>query len=256
MVDVSPPSNVGKYSPRSSDLVDAVSEAKRIADQTMRSNPMENAVVTEGLTRFVGNYGGDFAWFGEFFPADLNMTDEFGQQSPQRGISFVRDDPGHASAFTMYDGSPEAGQPLMQTITLSDGTGQRMMQEAFNQKGRRFPDKAIPMYARISVDNGGNAAAQELAWAGEGNLIGTHMHFSGGWALGGGAATISNFMRYSGGGVTVQTPTITVAPNHITDISSIWAVSDYVNAEWWVWRSAGTALYYPRPSLCRNFTDN
>lgn len=252
MVDINPAETISKYTPRATTIVDAVAETKRIADQQMRSNPLKNARIDSGLTRWVGNYDGDLVWIGEFLPYDANLTDAYGNPKPQRGVSIVRDDPQHSSAFVMYDWNPQPGVPLRQKIAMHDADGRRLLVEG-DFGGRNYPDKAIPMYPRISIDSGGNATSAELVWSGEGNIIGTHMHFAGTWAASG-SPTVSNFVRYSGGGITINTPTITSNPNHRTDITSIYQVSDYVNVEWYVWRSAGTGLYYPRPYLCRNWS--
>jgi len=253
MVDVNPQSTMSRYTPRPSDLVDAVAETRRIADQQMRANPLTNARTDNGLTRWMGNYGDALVWIGDITPYDLNLVNDYGAQKYQRGFVLRRDDPGLAFALTLYDSSPTAGLPLKQTLTISDGTGTRMLQEAFNQQGRRFPDKAIPMYPRIAIDSGGNATVAELVWAGEANLIGTHVHFVAQWSTSG--ATLSQYLVFSGGGVTITTPTTSSPPNTRVDITSIWQASDYVTVEWYVWRSGGAGLYYPRPRVCRNYTD-
>lgn len=263
MVDINPQDTVNKYAPRQTDLVDAAAEANRIAAQALRSNPLKNAIVDSGLTRWTGNYGGDLLWVGEFFPPDANLVDDFGNLKPQRGVSLVRDDPKHGSALSLYDGSPVAGEPLAQTLTMSDGNGRRLLQEAFNQKGRRYPDKAIPMYARISVDTGGNASSDEIAWMGSGNLIGTHVDFNSSWTVGGGTAGINGFLRVNGvGGTTVNSSAFSGTGangsfNVTLDCSAIYDNGeDFITVEWHIWRFSGTNLYYPRVTRCRNFTDN
>jgi hypothetical protein len=253
LVDINPSDTVNTYAPRQTTLVDAVAESKRIADQVMRSNPVENATVTKGATQFIGNYGNYFMLIGEFFPADPNLVDDFGNQMPQRGIVFRRDDPQQEFAFAMYDWSPQAGVPLRQKISMHDADGKRMMVEG-GAGGRNYPDKAIPLYPRISVDNGANSTSQEVVWMGSGNLIGTHMHFTSNVSTGAGPPTVSNFVRYSGAGVTVNSPTFTGSFNTTTDVSSIFDVSDFITVEYIAWRSGGSGLYYPRPGICRNFS--
>lgn len=261
MVDVNPADTISRYTPRSSDLVDAVAEARRIATQQMRSNPMEDAVVTKGLTRFVGNYGSDYAWFGEFTPPDQNMVDEFGNLMPQRGVVFWRDDPQHNIAFALYDWDPQVGVPLRQKIAMNDADGKVMMQEG-PSGGRRFPDKAIPLYPRINIESpGGGSTTDEIVFMGSGNLIGTHMHVGGTWVFGGGSATMSGYVRFSGGGVNVNGPAFGGAGasgsfNQIVDISAVFDAADFVTVEVHMWRSAGAALnYFPKMSFCRNYSD-
>jgi hypothetical protein len=256
LVDVNPADSVARYTPRQADLVDAVAAAKRIADQQMRSNPVEDAVVVRGLTRFQGNYGGDFAWFGEFLPYDQNLVDEFGDKMPQRGISFVRDDPQGNSAFAMYDWNPQPGVPLRQRVVMHDADGKVMWQEGVNG-GRAFPDTPIVMYQRENIEAGVTLGGDTVLWSGEGNLTGTRVDFRAGWAAIG-TVTVSAYLRISGGGVTVTTPTVVQsgAQNFFydLDVEAIFDVADFVNVEWHMWRSAGTGSFIPRIYRCRTYS--
>lgn len=257
MVDLTPNDTRPRFAPRDTNLVDAIAEVKRIADQSMRSNPMTDARIDSGLTLWRGNYGGDLVWIGEIEPEDQNQFDQYGNRKDQRGFVLQRDDPGQQFAILMYDSSPEVGQPLRQTLTIGDGSGHAIMQEAFNQKGRRFPDKAMPMYPKFSQNLTG--AVDAVVWSGSANLIGTHINFDVEW---GADATlqVSSYLRFNGGGVTVTTGTTVAtagfAYSGTVDISTIWAASDFVNIEWHVWKSGGGGVNYsPRVNRMRNFTD-
>lgn len=258
MVDVNPQNLLTPYAPRESTLVDAVAETRRIADQVMRNNPLVDAVIDRGLTRFRGNYGGDFAWFGEFLPYDQNLTDDFGDPLPQRGISFVRDDPQHNSAFAMYDFDPRAGEPLRQRIGMHDADGKPLLWEGW-AGGRAFPDAPLVMYQRESFENpAATWTSDRVVYSAEGNLIGTQVEFSGAYTVSVGTDSISNFLRLSGGGVTINTATQTVTGSQnvfrLVDVKTIQAVSDYINVEWHMWRAAGSGSFLPRIYKCRMFS--
>lgn len=259
MVDIDPGSAASKFTPREATLVDAVAEMKRIADQQMRSNPLKDATVDSGLTRWVGNYGSDFAWFGEFFPPDFNQVDEFGNVKPQRGISFVRDDTQRNSAFSMYDFDPRAGVPLRQRIYMHDADGHALLQEGYNG-GRAFPDTPIVMYQRESFENpAATWTADRSIYTGEGNLTGTRLEFRATWTTSDGAATsVNSYLRLSGGGVTITQPTVTLAgaQNYFldVDVKTIYNVSDFINVEWHMWRAAGAGSFLPRMYRCRTYS--
>lgn len=258
VADVNPQDTVARLTPRATDLVDAIANAERIAAGSLRSNPMENAVVTQGLTRFVGNYGGDFAWFGEFFPPDQNLIDDFGNLQPQRGISFVRDDPQHNSAFAMYDWNPQPGVPLRQKVSMHDADGKVTYQEGVNG-GRAFPDTPLIMYQRETIDpNGITLGSDTVMYSGSGNLTGRKVDFHASWASVG-TVTVSAYLQLTGGGVTVQTPTVVQsgAQNFIytgLDVGTIFDASDFVQVEWHAWRSAGTGSFFPRIYRCRTYS--
>jgi hypothetical protein len=255
VVEVNPRDLQAPYTPRESTLVDAVAESRRIADQAMRNNPLVNAVVDRGLTRFRGNYGSDYAWFGEFNPVDENLTDDFGDDLPQRGIVFWRDDPSHNQAFAMYDFDPRAGEPLRQRMYLNDADGKPFLQEGFNG-GRFWPDAPIVMYQRESFESPrATWTSDRVAYSGEGDLVGTLVEFTAAYTLTVGTDTISSFLRLSGGGVTINTPTTALVGNQnislTVDVKTIKQVSDYINVEWHMWRSAGGGEFLPRIYRCR-----
>jgi hypothetical protein len=255
MVDVNPKELQGPYMPRESTIVDAVAESRRIADQVMRNNPLVDAVVDRGLTRFRGNYGADYAWFGEFSPVDRNLTDDFGHELPQRGIVFWRDDPSHNQVFALYDFDPRAGEPLRQRWYMHDADGKMIFAEGFNG-GRAFPDTSIVMYQRESFENpAATWTSDRVVYSGEGNLTGTRIEFTGAYTVSDGSSNINNYLRVSGGGVTITTSTQTVtgAQNVFwnVDVKTIQNVSDYINVEWHMWRSSGAASFLPRIYRCR-----
>lgn len=168
MVDINPASWTQQFTPRSPDLVDAVAEVRRIAEQQMRSNPLANGIVPYGLTRWRGNYGGDLVWFGEFQPNDLNLD------KPQRGISFVRDDTQRNSALSLYDPTPEEGVPLRQRLALGDADGRTLLAEGQHDGGRAFPRYPVVVYPATVVST--NAADNVAAW-GRSSVVGRYLDF-------------------------------------------------------------------------------
>jgi len=258
VADINPQDTVAKYTPRQSDMVDAAAAATRIAEQQMRSNPIENAVVTKGLTRFVGNYGSDFAWFGEITPYDLNLEDDFGNNMPQRGIVFVRDDPQHNSAFAMYDWNPQVGVPLRQRVSMHDADGKVVYEEGA-AGGRGFPDQPLIMYQRETIDAAGvSVGADTIQYSGAGNLTGRRVDFQASWAAVG-TVTVSAYLKLQGGGVTITTPTVVQsgAQNFLydsIDVGTIFDATDFINIEWHAWRSAGTGTFFPRIYRCRTYS--
>lgn len=258
MVDVNPRSLQGPYTPRETTLVDAVAETRRIADQVMRNNPLVDAVIDRGLTRFRGNYGNDYAWFGEFSPNDRNLTDDFGNPLPQRGIVFWRDDPSHTQVFTLYDFDPVAGEPLRQRVYMHDADGKLIYAEGFNG-GRAFPDNPVVLYQREIIDpNGMQTGSDTVVYSGEGNLTGTQVDAAVSWGAVGGTPNWSMYLRVSGGGITINTPTVSGSGvgNRFwkVDVKSIFDVSDYVNVEWHMWKTGGTGGLTPRPYYCRVYS--
>lgn len=130
---------------------------------------MENARVKKGLTRWQGNYGGEFAWFGEFLPGDPHL------QRAQRGISFVRDDPGQHSAFAMFDPNPVASRPLRQRIFMGDADGRRLLYEG-DSGGLAYPYFPVMMFR---ADAGGyiqtNQTTDRLIFTGRTANMGRHV---------------------------------------------------------------------------------
>lgn len=259
MVDVNPRELTGPYTPRESTIVDAISESRRIADQAMRNNPLVDAVISQGFTRFAGNYGQNYAFFGDFTPNDKNIVDEFGEPQPQRGVHFERDDPQHNAAFSMYDFDPKVGVPLRQRIYMHDADGHLMFGEGYNG-GRAFPDTPIVMYQRESFENpAANWTSDRTIYSGEGNLTGTRLEFRGTWTNSDNAATtMSTFLRLSGGGVTITDPTLNIAGNQNyfrdIDVKAIYDVSDFITVEWHMWRTAGAGTFVPRVFRCRTYS--
>lgn len=254
MVDVNPRDLQGPYMPRESTIVDAVAETRRIADQVMRNNPLVDAVIRQGFTRFEGNYGELFLLLGEFNPPDRNLVDDFGQPQPQRGFHLERDDPQHNGAFTMYDNNPQIGVPLRQRIYMHDADGKALMWEGRNG-GRAFPDGPIVMYQRETIDpNGVQIGSDVVVFSGEGNLTGTRVRFSAAWGTAGGTPTWSYYVRFSGGGVTIDTATVSGSGGGNfavdVDVKAIQTVSNYINVDWHMWKTGGTGGFTPRPYRC------
>lgn len=141
-----------QYTPRTPTALDVVKDAKRTADAILRSNPLTNAVVSEGLLRFVGNHvdvNGDkinFLWIGEFTPPDTTLG------KPQRGIVMWRDDSAGAAvndgvlAFALYDHDPGGDSlGLRQTMHFNSVDNKALMLEA-RHGGFSFPRTNITMY--------------------------------------------------------------------------------------------------------------
>ena len=142
-----------QYTPREYSALDVVASAKRTADAILRSNPLTNAVISQGLMRWEGNHtdvNGDkvnFLWIGEFQPNDPTMGG-----IPQRGIVIWRDDSTASAvndgviAFALYDHNPGGdGLGLRQTIHVRSVDNDTLVQEARNG-GLQFPHSTIPMY--------------------------------------------------------------------------------------------------------------
>lgn len=136
------------YAPRDQSAVDVIQYVRRAIDEMARSNPLQNAVVSLGLIKWIGNYTNagnpdkiNFLWIGEFFPGDPNMGGR-----AQRGFSLVRDDSrGGVSAIAMWDPTPNSGgSGLRQVVIITSGDGQRLFEES-RDGGLRFPETALPM---------------------------------------------------------------------------------------------------------------
>lgn len=135
-----------QYTPQSPTLLDEIASAKRTADQILRNNPLTNAVISQGLMRWLGNYlqpSGEpvnFLWIGEFLPPDPAMG------KPQKGVVLFRDDVTQGIySFAMYDHNPGGGGlGLRQTIHLQSGDGIRLYEEA-RDWGLHYPQEMVPM---------------------------------------------------------------------------------------------------------------
>lgn len=171
MVDVDPRDTQDRYTPREPTIVDAVAEAKRIADSILRSNPLKDATIGSGLTKWTGNYGGDLVWIGEFQPYDPNLVNEFGKPKPQRGVTIVRDDPKRQAAFYMYDWYTTAGVPLRQKIGMGDADGRTIMREG-KTGGVEYPMHNVGLLQSGVVRN--NTSSASAAWC-RTPMVGRHL---------------------------------------------------------------------------------
>lgn len=148
-----------QYTPRPPSALDVLQAAKRTADAILRSNPLTNAVVSQGLMRWIGNHtdvNGDkinLLWIGDFLPPDPTMGGE-----PQRGVVLWRDDSAGAAyndgvlAFALYDHDPGGGGlGLRQTLHLRSIDNNQLLSEARNG-GLQFPHATIPMYEGAVTD--------------------------------------------------------------------------------------------------------
>jgi len=152
MADIDPYSQIQQLTPRPTSIVDAIAESKRIAEAIMRSNPLRNARVDDGLMVWRGNYAGSggladsYLWIGEFSPRDAALDKQ------QRGFLLTRDDPKHAAALWMYDPFADSrgpGNPLRQTLQMKDADGAQIMSEA-QGGGTAFPFGIVPLYGTAS----------------------------------------------------------------------------------------------------------
>lgn len=152
MGNVNPFSQIQQLTPRNTNIVDAVAETRRITDAALRSNPLRNAIIDDGLMKWRGNYSGGplagtYLWIGEFTPRD-NVLDK-----QQRGFILSRDDPKKARALWMYDPyastSNPVNQPLRQLLSMHDADDNPIMREG-RSGGTAFPWANIPMYPQVS----------------------------------------------------------------------------------------------------------
>lgn len=218
MGDVNPYGQTQQYTPRSTDIVDAVAESKRVVDAALRSNPLRNAKIDDGLMQWRGNYAGGvsnsgtYLWIGEFYPLDNVMN------KPQRGFLLSRDDPSHARVLWMYD--PYANQtnpvntPLRQLMSMHDADDNPIMRES-RTGGLAFPHGRAPLLPMEQqfVDVGGGdflplanatvaTGSGEVTrlYSGSGSMTG-HKVFVHGWSTntGGIAYGIHCVVTFSGG---------------------------------------------------------
>jgi len=136
------------YAPRDQSAVEVMQYTRRAIDEMTRSNPLQNAVVSSGLIRWIGNYTNlgnpdkvNFLWIGEFLPGDPSMGNK-----PQRGFSLVRDDSRQGvSAIAMYDPTPNAGgSGLRQVLIITSGDAKRLFEES-RDGGQRYPEENVWM---------------------------------------------------------------------------------------------------------------
>jgi hypothetical protein len=170
------------YAPRDQSAVDVIAYARRAIDEMTRSNPLQNAVVSSGLIKWIGNYTNDsnpdkinFLWIGEFLPADPVMG------KPQRGFSLVRDDSrGGRSALAMFDPSPNAGgSGLRQVLIMTSGDNRRLFEES-RDGGQRWPEAPVMLGAigdSSQIWPGTGNAGFSILWEGRVNVVGNRLHY-------------------------------------------------------------------------------
>lgn len=171
------------YAPHDVNAMETVQYARRAIDEMTRSNPLQNAVVSSGLVRWIGRYLNDsnpdrinFLWIGEFQPTD---PDQGGL--PQRGFSLVRDDSrGGRSAIAMYDPTPDVGNSgLRQVLIFSSGDGDRLFEESRNG-GQRWPEDNVwmgPIGNDTNVWPSTDSASYATVWEGRVNVVGNFLHY-------------------------------------------------------------------------------
>jgi hypothetical protein len=184
MGEVNPYGQAQQFTPRDTNIVDAIAETKRITDAALRSNPLRNARVDDGLMQWRGNYSGGvansgaFLWVGEFSPIDGVLG------KSQRGFVLTRDDPKHAAALWMYDPAGSTAnpisQPLRQRIFMRDADNRPFLEEGV-KGGASFPWCAIPLFPAQSDSpgslayrhaiNGANGTFRTL-WQGRAPMVG------------------------------------------------------------------------------------
>lgn len=186
MGEVNPYGGTQQFTPRDTNIVDAIAETKRITEASLRSNPLRNARVDDGLMQWRGNYpggvgnSGAYLWIGEFSPIDGVLG------KSQRGFVLTRDDPKHAAALWMYDPAGSTAnpvtQPLRQRIIMRDADNRPFLEEGV-KGGRSFPWCPIPLFPAQSdgVGNGTNyrnavnaaqAGVWRTLWQGAGPMVG------------------------------------------------------------------------------------
>lgn len=171
------------YAPRDQSAIDTIAYVRRAIDEMARANPLQNAVVSSGLIKWIGNYTNsgnpdkiNFLWIGEFLPADPVM----GGVS-QRGFSLVRDDSrGGASAIAMYDPSPNAGgSGLRQVLIISSGDRRRILEES-RDGGQRWPEENVwmgPIGDSAQMWPGTPNNTFSTIWEGRANVVGNKLRY-------------------------------------------------------------------------------
>jgi hypothetical protein len=171
------------YAPRDQSAVDVIQYARRAIDEMARSNPLQNAVVSSGLIRWIGNYTNstnpdkvNFLWIGEFFPGDPAMGGR-----AQRGFSLVRDDSRQGvSALAMYDPTPNAGgSGLRQVLIMTSGDGKRLFEES-RDGGQRFPEDNLWMGVlgdTASLWPGTTLGTFSTLWEGRVSIVGNKLKY-------------------------------------------------------------------------------
>lgn len=170
------------YAPRDQSAVDVIQYVRRAVDEMARANPLQNAVVSSGLVKWIGNYANsgnpdkiNFLWIGEFLPLDPVMG------KAQRGFSLVRDDSrGGVSAIAMYDPSPNAGgSGLRQVLIITSGDNRRLYEES-RDGGQRWPEEAVwlgPIGDAAQLWPGTPNAGFSILWEGRANIVGNRLRY-------------------------------------------------------------------------------
>ncbi len=172
-----------QYTPRDPDVLDSIGYTRRVVDAILRNNPLTNAVVSNGLMRWIGNYTDaldpdkiNFLWIGDFLPADVNIS----PTTPQRGFSLVRDDSrGGVSAIAMFDPSPAASPGLKQVLWFTSGDGKQLMTES-RDGGQNWPQDNVWMGALGSDTTkwpGTTSGTFDTLFEGRVNVIGNRVSY-------------------------------------------------------------------------------
>lgn len=171
------------YAPRDQSAVDTIQYVRRAIDEMARSNPLQNAVVSSGLIKWIGNYTNltnpdkiNFLWIGEFLPGDPAMGGR-----PQRGFSLVRDDSRQGvSALAMFDPSPNlGGSGLRQVLIMTSGDGKRLFEES-RDGGQRFPEDNLwmgPLGDSAQIWPGTPNAGFSTLWEGRASIVGNKIRY-------------------------------------------------------------------------------
>lgn len=170
------------YAPHEQSAVEVIQYARRAIDEMTRSNPLQNAVVSSGLIKWLGNYTNltnpdkvNFLWIGEFLPLDPVMG------KAQRGFSLVRDDSRQGvSALALFDPSPNAGgSGLRQILIITSGDNKRLFEEA-REGGQRFPEETMwlgPIGDSAAVWPGTNQTTFAVVWEGRASIVGNKLRY-------------------------------------------------------------------------------
>lgn len=212
------------YVPRSPTILDNLGYTQRVVDAILRNNPLTDAMVSEGLIRWIGNYTNsgnpdkiNFMWIGEFFPADPNLGG-----IAQRGVSMVRDDSrGGVSAFAMFDPNPGAGGGLRQVLFLTSGDGDQLARES-RHGGWGWPEENVAMCPLGFTDQwpGTQSGTFDTLWEGRANALGRQLHYRV-WFLATNGASGEGRIRVEGleGDVTSATTVVAVNGSQVVESS-------------------------------------
>jgi len=239
------------YAPRDQSATEVIAYVRRAIDEMTRSNPLQNAVVSLGLIKWIGNYTNagnpdriNFLWIGEFFPGDPDMGGR-----PQRGFSLVRDDSrGGISAIAMFDPTPDTGNSgLRQVLIFRSGDNKRLFEES-RSGGQRFPEDPVwmgPIGNVINAWPGTDQASFSVLWEGRASVVGNHLHYRAFCGNESGVAS-EHRMRVSLGGTDISGSTHVLASgaqdvfDSSVDVTSM--RGETVTVRWEARRTAGTNL--------------